>query len=162
MSLRPLPLSSLICMDVTFPCFLSFLFTTEVISIYYIRKQFIIHQELPLEFVIYHFQLWVLTELVEETFSSPFPRWGFAYDHPSQGSNLLLESTSSRISLRQPVADGHTSDHLPIMVAESNQYKLANTRIKYLLPETLRGKGNAYSLHTLTSPSLQSQVHSRE
>ena len=60
------------------------------------------------------------------------------------------------------MADGHMFDHLPLMLAESNQYKLANICIKYLLPETLSWKGNADSFNTLTFPSLQSYVHSRE
>lgn len=50
---------------------------------------------------------------------------------PSQGSNLILESKSSIIYLKRPVASGHTSAHWPLTVSESNPYKLANTCIKY-------------------------------
>jgi len=153
MSLRPLPFSSSVCMDVTFPCFPSFLFTTEVISIYYIRKQFIIRQELSLEFIIYHFQRRVPHWVSGGDILIPISQMRICLWSPSQGSKPL-ESTSSRSYLRQPVADDYTSDHLPLMLAESNQYNLANICIKYLLPETLRRKGNAYSLNILTFPSL--------
>lgn len=76
------------------------------------------------------------------------------------GSNLNWKSKSSIISLKWPVANAHTSSHWPLMAAESNQYKLANICIKYLLSEALRENGNAYSFHILNFPSLLSCVHS--
>lgn len=122
------------------------------------RKQDIIHQELPhltFTMTVHH---WVSRRGI----LIPISQITTCLASPSQGSNLIWESKSSIIYLRQPVANGQTSNHLPLMLAESNQYRSANICTKYLLPETRRGNGKAYSFDILNFPSLQSHVHSRK